>query len=393
MQRLIDIKTVGKKWIQTGFPDIDRLLSGGFLPGMVMLLAGNPGIGKSTLLLQIASSLKQPTLYIAGEESPEQIRYRADRVGSIPPTLSVLPELNVDAVVAAIETHKPAFVVIDSIQTMWTSDLLGAAGSIGQVRECASRLTIAAKRVGAAMAMIGHVTKTGAVAGPMTLEHIVDTVVMLEGEERLNLRILHVLKHRFGATDETAFFSMNESGFVPASDPSRLFFSEETVGRPGMALVPALHGRRPLMVEIQALTAPTVLSYPRRVSVGLETERLHVLLAVLLRHGRVDLGTQDVFMNVVGGLSLQDPGVDLAVCMAVYSGFRGRAVPGGVAFIGEVGLLGELRPPLRLADRVKEAKRFEISRLVGPNISARDGWDVRTLEDCLGHVFEERGHG
>lgn len=349
--------------ISSKISELDRVLGGGVVPGSVILLAGDPGIGKSTLLTQLALNLAGP-LYIAGEESAHQIKLRADRINP-QAALSVLNETDVDVISAVIAQEKPGLVVVDSIQTVETTDLQSPAGSVGQVRECAHRLQHLAKRLHIPIFLVGHVTKEGAVAGPKTLEHLVDVVLSLEGDPTSKFRVLRASKNRFGSADEVGVFEMAEAGMTEVKNPSKLFL-EQKVNAPGSVVVATLTGLRPLLVEIQALVTKSFAPIPKRVGTGVDNSRLQLLVAVLSKRLGLPLYEQDVFVNVTGGLRLFEPAVDLGICMAIISSFKDQAVDYKTAFVGEVGLLGELRSVRGLEKRALEAKKLGFSHLISP---------------------------
>jgi DNA repair protein RadA/Sms len=354
--------------IETPIEEFNRVLGGGLVPGSAVLLGGDPGIGKSTLLLQVARVIAESgidVLYVTGEESPEQLRMRADRLGVIPARLGVLADSDVDAVIAAVESGNPGVVVIDSIQTMRTDDLESAVGSVAQVRECASRLVTLAKTRGIAVFLVGHVTKDGSLAGPKVLEHAVDVVLHLEGDRFQAYRILRSLKNRFGATNEIGVFDMHESGLTEVANPSALFLSEHNGVASGASVAVTMEGTRPLLVEIQALSTRSSFGIPRRSANGIDINRLHMLTAVVAKRAHIDVSTHDVYVNVVGGLRLDEPAADLATVLAIYSSHRDIDLPVSVA-IGEVGLGGEIRPVQHLRRRVLEARKLGFSRVFVP---------------------------
>ena len=376
---LKDIKIDEKKRLKTGEAELDNVLGGGLVGGMVILVAGEPGIGKSTLLTQVALRMgshlaladtrakNDPSLvlYVCGEESPSQVALRVSRIKLHPysqaragSNLMLLEGNDVDGVVVKIEEMKPGLVIVDSIQTMTTTDLTGAAGSVGQVREAAARIAASAKRLGVPVFMIGHVTKDGTVAGPAVLMHIVDTVLWFEGERGQSLRLVRAIKNRFGPTDEVGVFEMGESGLVGVDNPSKLLLAERVKDVPGSVVSVVLEGTRPMLVEIQALVVPSQMAIPRRVATGVDFARLQMLVAVLMKRAGLHLGDQDIFINVTGGVKLADRGIDLAICLAVASSFLNKFVAADVAAVGEVGLLGEVRKVGGLEKRVKEAKKL-----------------------------------
>ena len=370
---LKDIKIDEKKRLKTGIAELDNVLGGGLVGGMVILVAGEPGIGKSTLLTQVAlqfseKSAQGAVLYVCGEESTSQVALRAKRIGlhlvrsadhpRSNPSVVLLESTDVDEIVAKIEEIKPGLVIVDSIQTLTTQDLTGVAGSVGQVRECAQRLALSAKRSGIPLFMVGHVTKDGTVAGPAVLMHIVDTVLWFEGERGQSLRLIRAVKNRFGPTDEVGVFEMGESGLAGIDNPSKLLLAERVKDVPGSVVSVVLEGTRPMLVEIQALVISTSLTIPRRVATGVDFARLQMLVAVLVKRAGLHLGDQDIFINVTGGVKLADRGIDLAICLAVASSFLNKFIAADVAAVGEVGLLGEVRKVGGLEKRVKEAKKL-----------------------------------
>ena len=345
--------------ISTKISELDRVLGGGLVPGQVVLLAGEPGIGKSTLLLQLADKIGN-TLYISGEESVGQIKVRADRLGIKSKTLRFLEETDVDAAVTSFDSEKLA--VVDSIQTMATEDLSGLAGSIGQVRECAFRLLREAKGKNIPLFMVGHVTKEGTVAGPAVLAHIVDTLLWFEGDKSLTLRLLRAVKNRFGPTDEVGIFEMEDKGLLPVTNIEKIFLSKGNTYVSGSVITSTLQGTRPLLVEIQALVVSSKLPFPKRVAQGVDVRRLELLLAVLIRRCGLPLYEYDVFVNVAGGIKVTEPASDLAICLAIASSFFDKPLPKGSLALGEVGLLGEIREVVAQDKRVKEARRLGLVR-------------------------------
>lgn len=362
--KLSDIKQVNYKRLTTQISEFDRCLGGGIVLGSVNLVSGDPGIGKSTLLTQLAINI-QGTLYVAGEESAAQIKIRVDRLNPNA-NLSVLNEVDVDVIVEAIKSTKPNLVIVDSIQALETQDLASIAGSVGQVRESASRLQKVAKLLHVPIFLVGHVTKEGTVAGPRTLEHLVDVVLSLEGEAGNLFRILRSTKNRFGPTDEVGVFEMEDKGMVEVKNPSKLFLDQK-VDAPGSAVAGILTGLRPLMVEIQALVTKTSLPSPRRTGSGIDNNRLQLLVAVLQKRLGLLLYDQDVFVNVTGGLKIFEPAADLAICIAIISSFKDIPILPKTAFLGEVGLLGELRQVRQLDKRAIEAKKLGFSNIISFN--------------------------
>jgi DNA repair protein RadA/Sms len=360
--------------LSTGIGEFDRVLGGGVVRGSLVLLGGDPGIGKSSLLMQASARLAErgTVLYCSGEESAAQIKLRARRFGISGPNILVLAETDLGTIIEAIRRIRPIFTVIDSIQTM-SSDVIGsAAGGVSQLRECAARLLDVAKGDDVPIFLVGHVTKEGAVAGPRVLEHIVDAVLYLEGERFHAFRILRGTKNRFGSTDEVGVFEMGESGLREVANPSEVFLEERTRGVAGSVIVPTVEGTRPLLVEVQALVTPTSFGLPRRTVSGADPQRLAVLLAVLSKRAGVALGQHDVYVNLVGGLKVREPAADLAVAVALASALRDRPADPRTVFVGELGLGGELRRVQRLAARLKEAQRLGFTRAVVPQASLTD---------------------
>lgn len=374
--------------LYTSIGELDRVLGGGIVKGSVVLISGDPGIGKSTLLSQLAVNINQSqesrvesqgenkttrlqtlatshsVLYVAGEESAQQIKLRVDRI-QLGSDLSILQSTDTDQIISSIETFKPSLVIIDSIQTLETTDLTAAAGSISQVKESAHRLQRIAKRLHIPIFIVGHVTKEGTVAGPRTLEHLVDVVLNLEGDPTNNFRILRAVKNRFGSTDEVGIFEMEESGMKEVTNPSKVFLEERVVA-PGSAVTAILTGLRPMLLEIQALVTKTNSPIPRRVGTGIDNNRLQLLVAVLQKRLKLPLWDQDVFVNVTGGVRVVEPAADLAICMAIISSFKDITLPKDAVYIGEVGLLGELRSVRQLDRRINEAKKLGFSQPISP---------------------------
>ncbi len=358
--------------IPTGIEEFDRVLGGGIVEGSVVLIGGDPGIGKSTLLLQTLAALcaTHEVLYVSGEESVSQVALRAHRMGAESVRLPLMAEIELERIVAAIESRRPALVVVDSIQTLYSSQLQSVPGSVAQVRECAAQLTRLSKQLGVAVVMIGHVTKEGTLAGPRVLEHMVDTVLYFEGDSHSSYRLVRAFKNRFGAVNELGVFAMTDRGLRGVANPSALFLSTHANGVPGSCVNITQEGTRPLLVEIQALVDTAHVPNPRRLSVGLEHNRLAMLLAVLHRHAGIGCYDQDVFVNAVGGVRISEPAADLAVLLAIVSSLKNRALPRGVAAFGEVGLAGEIRPAPRGQERLREAAKLGFSRVLVPRANA-----------------------
>ena len=350
----IDAATHARR--KTGVAEIDRVLGGGIVCGSAILIAGNPGIGKSTLMTEICRHLQNATIvYVTGEESPGQVKLRAERLGVTGENLLLLPETNVEAIVRTIMDEPPDVLIVDSIQTLYREDLQSAPGSVGQVRESASSLIQLAKSCGIAVFIVGHVTKDGAIAGPRVLEHMVDTVLYLEGDRHHSYRILRAVKNRFGSTNEIGVFEMRQAGLMPVDNPSRIFLSERSNETSGAVVVCSMEGTRPILAEIQALVAPTSYATPQRTSTGFDGRRLQMLLAVLEKREGLRLSSNDVFVNVTGGLKLSEPAIDLGIVAAVTSSFRDVPVNRESVLVGEVGLSGEIRAVSHLETRLKEA--------------------------------------
>ncbi len=364
----------------TGITEFDRVLSGGLVPGSVTLVGGEPGIGKSTLLLQVAHSWPGSVLYVCAEESAQQVRHRAERLGSSTDGLWLLPETDLASVVAGIDEVSPSLLVIDSVQTVADPALPSAAGSVAQVRAVTQRLVSEAKRRDLPVVLVGHVTKEGDLAGPRVLEHLVDTVVTFEGDRHHALRLVRAVKHRFGSTNDLSVFEMAGDGLRGVDDPSHLFLADRRPGVPGSVVTPTLEGRRPIVVEIQALTTPAPPGVPaRRTSQGVDPARLALLLAVLTRHAGVRMHEHDVYVSTVGGVRLTEPGVDLSIALAVVSAVVDRPLPPGLAVFGEVGLGGEIRQASHPDRRVAEAERLGCDRILVPERTPGDDASSRLV--------------
>lgn len=377
---IVNINKLGSEKVarfSSGIGELDRVLGGGIVFGSVILISGDPGIGKSTLLTQLALNVPK-ALYVAGEESPSQIKIRADRLKTNA-EINVLPQIDVDMIASAIEDFQPDLVIIDSIQTLETQDLTSPAGSLGQVRESANRLQKVAKRLNIPIILVGHVTKEGAVAGPRTLEHLVDVVLSMEGDPSSGFRLLRGDKNRFGPTDEVGLFEMEDKGMVEIKNPSKVFLDQK-ISAPGSAVVTTINGMRPLLVEIQALVTKSNLPVPRRVGQGIDNNRLQLLVAVISKRLGLPLFDCDVFVNVTGGIKIIEPAADLGICLAIISSLKNKEIVPKTTFIGEVGLLGELRTVRQTDKRVAEAKKLGFTNIITPENS-------KNLSDVLRHVL------
>jgi DNA repair protein RadA/Sms len=398
-----DVTATEPKRLYTGIEEFDRVLGGGLVDGGVVLIGGDPGIGKSTLLLQALSRVAatEAVLYVSGEESAPQVALRAQRLSIEAaglPRLKVLAEIELETIVAAIEAEKPRVVVVDSIQTLFTPTLSSAPGSVSQVRECAASLTRLAKRSGVTVILVGHVTKEGALAGPRVLEHMVDTVLYFEGDTHSAYRLVRAFKNRFGAIHELGVFAMTDRGLRGVSNPSALFLSQQGDGKGGLVagscVMVTQEGSRPMLVEIQALVDAAHVPNPRRLCVGVDPQRLAMLLAVLSRHAGVASYDQDVFVNAVGGVRIDEPASDLAVALAVLSSIRNRPLPRALAVFGEVGLAGEIRPAARGLERLREAAKIGFSTALIPKANAPrkpiEGLEVIAVESLSEAISELR---
>jgi DNA repair protein RadA/Sms len=382
----------------TGMKEFDRVLGGGIVAGSVVLVGGDPGIGKSTLLLQTFSGLSRSAgklLYVSGEESPRQIKMRADRLSVVPGNIILLPETSLEGILDAAARLSPEAMVVDSIQTVYTQEIPSAPGSVGQVRECAAKLMLFAKRSGIPVFIVGHVTKEGTIAGPRVLEHIVDTVLYFEGDRGHSYRILRTIKNRFGSTNEIGVFEMSDSGLREVDNPSELFLSERPRNVSGSAVVASLEGTRPLMVEMQALVSRTNFGMPRRTSIGVDFNRVNLLIAVLEKRAGLQLGGMDVFINVVGGLKILEPAVDLGIIATIASSFKEKAVDPRTFVFGEVGLSGEIRAVAQAEARLREAAKIGFKKAIIPagtadKIKDDQGLEmigVRDVETCIKAFF------
>ena len=365
--RLVDVVSEESERIPTGVPELDRVLGGGLVPASLVLVGGEPGVGKSTLLLSAlgAMSRDRRALLVTGEESVAQVKLRAARLGGCD-GVEILAETELDAVCATLEREQPAVCVIDSVQTLWSQEIGSAPGSVSQVRESAARLLRVSKQSGVATFLVGHVTKDGSVAGPRVLEHLVDCVLQFEGDRYHAHRILRAVKNRFGSTNELGVFEMTGAGLIGVPDPSEVF-GKTHGGEIGAAVTCTLEGTRPLLLEIQALVAPTDLAMPRRVGTGVDPKRLAMIVAVLSRHAGLALGTADVFVNVAGGVRIDEPGADLGIALAIASAAKGVPVREGVAAFGEIGLTGRLRPATQVDRRLEECRKFGCETVLGPS--------------------------
>ena len=372
--RLSQISIDEEGRVLCGIGEFDRVLGGGLVPGSVILIGGDPGIGKSTLLLQAFAALSQKgltCLYVSGEESQRQVKMRAERLGITSENLLILSATALDAILDHIKKTKPEVLVIDSVQTVYSTNLPSAPGSIGQVRECSGMIITLAKRSNLSTFLIGHVTKDGAIAGPRALEHMVDTVLYFEGDRGHNFRVLRAVKNRFGSTNEIGVFEMKEAGLREVSNPSELFLSERPIATPGSAVVCSMEGTRPILVELQALVSPSFLAVPRRTTIGVDHNRVALLVAVLEKKKGVKLFNKDIFVNVAGGVQVEEPAVDLGIIAAVASSCEEKALDPQTVFFGEVGLAGEIRGIAQAEARVKEAGKLGFTRCVLPNSNVR----------------------
>lgn len=395
-QRLDEVSTRDEPRTPSGLSEMDRVLGGGIVPGAVILIGGDPGIGKSTLLLQVLAAIegRLSTLYVTGEESLQQVHLRAKRLGLPRLDLPVMAETNVERIIDQMASQNPGFVVVDSIQTLNTDTLDSAPGSVSQLRECAAQLVRYAKSSQTTVVLVGHVTKEGAIAGPRVLEHMVDTVLYFEHDAGSRFRIVRAVKNRFGAVNELGVFAMTDAGLKEVSNPSALFLSRHEVPVAGSVVTVTRQGSRPLLVEVQALVDSSQLGNPRRVTLGLESNRLNMLLAVLHRHGGIALGDQDVYANVVGGMRIQETAADLPLLLAALSSYRNRPLPNDLVVFGEVGLAGEIRPVQNGEERLHEALKHGFRRAIIPEANRpRKGvkleieiQPVSTLQAALGLI-------
>jgi DNA repair protein RadA/Sms len=385
-EKLSSVTTLAASRIATGIADVDQVLGGGIVPGSITLLSGDPGIGKSTLTLQIAANIghKQPVLYISGEESANQIKLRADRLGVKAENLELLTETSVDTVVATIEQGEYGLVIIDSIQTMAVEALTGSPGTVGQITASAQMLQQIAKRKHVALLIIGHVTKEGSIAGPKILEHLVDVVLYLEGDRYGAFKALRGIKNRFGSTSEVGIFEMGDKGMRVVPNPSQALLAERQIA-PGSVVLATMEGTRPLLVEVQALVSPTVFGYPRRTAVGFDLNRLNLLVAVLQKRARINLSNQDIYVNIVGGLKITEPAADLAIILSIASAFKGQPIAHDLVSFGEVGLSGEIRSVANVGQRIAEAKKLGFSGAISPRLQsgASNRSQVKTIAQAV----------
>ncbi|SFA46167.1 DNA repair protein RadA/Sms [Anoxybacillus pushchinoensis] len=380
------VETTQEPRIDTKFTEFNRVLGGGIVRGSLVLIGGDPGIGKSTLLLQICAQLandEHAVLYISGEESVKQTKLRAERLHVTADHLYVLSETNLEHIIQTVDEMKPAFVVIDSIQTIYRSEITSAPGSVSQVRECTAELMRIAKTKGVAIFIVGHVTKEGALAGPRILEHMVDTVLYFEGERHHTYRILRAVKNRFGSTNEIGIFEMKETGLTEVKNPSEIFLEERSKGASGSTVVASMEGTRPVLVEIQALVSPTSFGTPRRMATGIDHNRVSLLMAVLEKRVGLLLQNQDAYLKVAGGIKLDEPAIDLAIAVSIVSSFRDQPTNHTDVVIGEVGLTGEVRRVSRIEQRVQEAVKLGFQRIIIPK-SNIGGWNMPESVEVIG---------
>lgn len=389
--RLSEVETGSETRRSSGMFELDRVLGGGFVEGSLVLLGGDPGIGKSTLVLQVLQlgNFTDQTLYVSGEESARQIRLRADRLGIDSNRINLLTATQFEVIADTISTMRPQLAVIDSIQTIYCEDLASAPGSVGQVRESAAGLLRLAKQLGTTIVLIGHVTKDGAIAGPRVLEHMVDTVLYFEGEQHQNFRVLRAVKNRFGATNEIGLFEMADRGLIEIDNASQALLADRPVGVPGSAVTACIEGTRPILLEIQALLSETAYNLPQRMTSGVDRNRVIMLMAVMEKHGRQGLSTMDTYLNVVGGLRVDEPAADLAIAAAIASSFRNLPIRNGTAVFGEIGLSGEIRPVAQADRRVIEASRLGFSACILPG-SCRKAVEKLELPADFDLLFVDR---
>ncbi len=398
LQKLSTVEAADVARQPTSIPEFDRVLGGGLVEGGVILIGGDPGIGKSTLLLQVLCHLGKisQAIYVSGEESPQQIAMRAKRIGLDTSEVELLAEINLEKILATLQSNKPNIAVIDSIQTIYSEELQSAPGSVAQVRECSAQLTRLAKQLGITVILVGHVTKEGALAGPRVLEHIVDTVLYFEGDQNSSFRLIRAFKNRFGAVNELGVFAMTEKGLREVPNPSALFLSHHEAAVSGSCITVTMEGTRPLLIEVQALVDESHAPSPKRLSVGLEQNRIAMLLAVLHRHAGVACFDQDVFINAVGGVKISEPATDLAVLLSIISSFRNKPLYSKLIVFGEVGLAGEVRPVQGGLVRLKEAAKLGFTKAIVPKANAPKtkikGIDIVAI-DRLDHALDHLRNG
>jgi DNA repair protein RadA/Sms len=389
LESLDKISSTSFQRTPTTIGEFDRVLGNGLVPGEVVLVAGEPGIGKSTLLLQIAGKLPGSVIYVSGEESVQQIKLRADRLGIKSLSLNLLAETNVESIVDTIDIQKPTLAIIDSIQTLYSDEIDSAAGGIAQVQICGQKLLDIAKKNNIPIFLVGHVTKEGTIAGPRVLEHMVDVVLYLEGDRYHTYRLLRGIKNRFGPTDEVGVFEMVENGMSEVKNPSEVLLKERLAGSTGSVITATMEGTRPLLVEIQALTSPTVFGYPKRTAAGIDFNRLQLLVAVLTKRIRISLSKDDIYVNIVGGFKISEPACDLGVALSIASASRGKPLDSDLAVFGEIGLSGELRSVKDTNKRIKEAEKLGFKKIILPSYGYREIKThtrillARTLKDAL----------
>jgi DNA repair protein RadA/Sms len=397
-QPLFEVCCHGEQRLQIGIEELDRVLGGGVVPGSAVLIGGDPGIGKSTLILQVLDRLSRQghkSLYISGEESAQQIKMRGDRLGAGQSQVLVVSETSLEAIFKILKEIRPRFVAIDSVQTIYSGEMSSAPGSVSQVREVAGRLMVWSKNADTSLFLIGHVTKEGVIAGPRILEHMVDTVLYFEGERGHAYRILRAVKNRFGSTNEIGVFEMKDSGLEEVNDPSQLFLSERPLNVPGSVVVPSLEGSRPILVELQALVSQTNFGVPRRTAMGVDPNRVSLLVAVLEKKAGLSLLSQDIFLNVAGGIRIDEPAVDLGIVAALAGSFLDRPISAQTVLFGEVGLTGEIRAVSQSLVRVKEAQKLGFTRCLLPKNNldqvskspVMEFIGIGFLQECLGILF------
>ncbi len=377
--------------LSTGIKTLDEALGGGIVPGQVILISGEPGIGKSTLLLQVSSNISayKKVLYITGEESVHQVYLRGQRIGAVSENLHILSETELNSILHIIKDFKPDFVIVDSVQTLYSADLESAPGSVSQVREVSSKLTEIAKITNIPVIIVGQVTKEGSIAGPKVLEHVVDTVAQFEGERGHAYRVLKIVKNRFGASGEIAVFSMEEKGLKEVEDPSSFFLSERPEGKSGSIIFPFTEGAKPVLVEVQALVSKTVYAVPQRKTQGFDINRLSILIAIIEKEIGIFLKDKDIFVNVVGGVSIKEPAVDLPVALAIISSIIDKPVPSNLTAFGEIGLTGEIRSVYYTEHRIKEAKKFGFDKIIVPystEVEDKSLIKVKNIQEAVSYL-------